>query len=84
MTSFFRRQALQICKHIVCKTRKTKTITFGADLIALTTHGYTGLKRVWLGSTAERVVRHATLSGAAVRELKRKRTGRVSVLTTSL
>ena len=31
----------------------------GADLIVLTTHGYTGLKHVWLGSTAERVVQHA-------------------------
>ena len=30
-----------------------------ADLIVLTTHGYTGLKHVFLGSTAERVVRHA-------------------------
>jgi nucleotide-binding universal stress UspA family protein len=29
------------------------------DLIVLTTHGYTGLKHVWLGSTAERVVREA-------------------------
>jgi universal stress protein A len=30
-----------------------------ADLIVLTTHGYTGLKHVFMGSTAERVVRHA-------------------------
>ena len=29
------------------------------DLIVLTTHGHTGLKHVYLGSTAERVVRHA-------------------------
>ena len=29
------------------------------DLIILATHGYTGLKHVLLGSTAERVVRHA-------------------------
>jgi len=29
------------------------------DLIVLTTHGRTGLERVLLGSTAERVVRHA-------------------------
>ena len=33
--------------------------TLGADLIVLTTHGHTGLKHAWLGSTAERVVRHA-------------------------
>jgi nucleotide-binding universal stress UspA family protein len=31
----------------------------GVDLIVLTTHGFTGLKHVLLGSTAERVVRHA-------------------------
>lgn len=30
-----------------------------SDLIVLTTHGYTGLKHVFMGSTAERVVRHA-------------------------
>jgi len=30
-----------------------------ADLIVLTTHGYTGIKRVLLGGTAERTVRHA-------------------------
>jgi nucleotide-binding universal stress UspA family protein len=46
--------------------------TFGADLIVLTTHGYTGLKHVWLGSTAERVVRHAHCPVLAVRERKRK------------
>ena len=31
----------------------------GADLIVIATHGYTGLKHLFLGSTAERVVRHA-------------------------
>lgn len=30
-----------------------------ADLVVIATRGYTGLKNVWLGSTAERVVRHA-------------------------
>lgn len=30
-----------------------------ADLIVLTTHGYTGIQRVLLGGTAERIVRHA-------------------------
>jgi universal stress protein A len=29
------------------------------DLILISTHGYTGLKHTLLGSTAERVVRHA-------------------------
>ena len=32
----------------------------GFDLVVLSTHGYTGLKHVLLGSTAERVVRHCT------------------------
>ena len=31
----------------------------GADLIIITTHGYTGLKHVLMGSTAELIVRHA-------------------------
>ncbi len=31
----------------------------GADLIILGTHGYTGMKHILMGSTAERVVRHA-------------------------
>jgi universal stress protein A len=31
----------------------------GVDLIVMTTHGYTGLKHAMLGSTAERVIRHA-------------------------
>jgi nucleotide-binding universal stress UspA family protein len=41
--------------------------TLGADLIALTTHGYAGLKHVWLGGTAERVVRHAACPVLVVR-----------------
>jgi nucleotide-binding universal stress UspA family protein len=44
----------------------------GADLIVQTTHGYTGLKHVWFGSTAERVVRHAPCPVLTVRELSRK------------
>jgi len=39
----------------------------GADLIVLTTHGHTGLKHVRLGSTAERVVRHAQCPVLVVR-----------------
>lgn len=45
----------------------------GADLITLTTRGHTGLKRVWLGSTAERVVRHASCPVLAVRQLDRRK-----------
>lgn len=49
---------------LVIRGRAFDTITRVArqkeiDLIVLTTHGRTGLKRVLLGSTAERVVRHA-------------------------
>jgi universal stress protein A len=38
------------------------------DLIVIATHGYTGLKHVFLGSTAERVVRHASCPVLTVRE----------------
>ncbi len=39
----------------ICDTAKESA----ADLIVLASHGYTGLKRMLLGSTAEQVVRHA-------------------------
>lgn len=42
-----------------------------ADLIILATHGYTGLKHVLLGSTAERVVRHAPCPVLTVRDPER-------------
>lgn len=38
------------------------------DLIITATHGHTGLKHVWLGSTAERIVRHAPCPVLVVRE----------------
>ncbi|HWN96047.1 MAG TPA: universal stress protein [Methylomirabilota bacterium] len=38
-------------------TRAAKELA--VDLIIISTHGHTGLKHVFLGSTAERVVRHA-------------------------
>lgn len=38
-----------------------------ADLIVITTHGHTGLKHVFMGSTAERVVRHAPCPVLVVR-----------------
>ncbi len=37
------------------------------DMIVLTTHGFTGLKHAYLGSTAERVVRHAPCAVLVVR-----------------
>ena len=39
-----------------------------ADLIIITTHGYTGLKHVLLGSTAELIVRHAPCPVLTVRD----------------
>jgi nucleotide-binding universal stress UspA family protein len=44
--------------------------TLKADLIVIATHGYTGLKHALLGSTAERVVRHAPCPVLVVRERK--------------
>src|ERR1041385_773029 len=43
-----------------------------ADLIVIATHGYTGARRVLLGSTAERVVRHAQCPVLVVRDRKAK------------
>lgn len=44
----------------------------GADLIVIATHGRTGLRRLMLGSTAERVVRHAPCPVLVVRERERE------------
>jgi nucleotide-binding universal stress UspA family protein len=52
----------------ICKAAKE----LDAGLIILTTHGHTGLKRVLLGSTAERVVRHAPCPVLVVREKERE------------
>jgi nucleotide-binding universal stress UspA family protein len=43
-----------------------------ADLVVMPTHGRTGLKHVFLGSTAERVVQHSPCPVLVVREKKRK------------
>lgn len=43
-----------------------------SDLIAIGTHGFTGLKTLLLGSTAERVIRHAPCSVLVIR----RQTGR--------
>jgi nucleotide-binding universal stress UspA family protein len=57
--------------HEICAMAKRA----GADLIVLTTHGYTGLKRMLIGGTAERVVRHAQCPVLVVRELQRRLAG---------
>lgn len=43
-----------------------------ADVIVIATHGYTGLKHVLLGSTAERVIRYAPCPVLSVREDQRR------------
>ncbi len=48
---------------IVELARKTET-----DLLIITTHGYTGLKHFVMGSTAERIVRHAPCPVLTVRD----------------
>lgn len=48
----------------------------GADLIVISTHGYTGLKHVLFGSTAEHVVRHATCPVLTVREHQNESIGK--------
>ena len=45
--------------------------TLKSDLIVLATHGYTGFKHILLGSTAERVVRHAPCPVLVVRAEER-------------
>jgi universal stress protein A len=44
--------------------------TLKVDLIVISTHGYTGLKHALLGSTTERVVRHAPCPVLVVREVE--------------
>ena len=46
--------------------------TLKVDLIILTTHGHSGLKHILMGSTAERVVRHAPCPVLVVREHARE------------
>ena len=56
-----------------------------ADLIVMPTHGRTGLKHVFLGSTAERVVQHSPCPVFVVREKKRRsKTGSLNSINTIL
>jgi nucleotide-binding universal stress UspA family protein len=50
--------------HEICTTAEIQ----GADLIVISTHGHTGLKRFALGSVTENVVRHAQCPVLVVRE----------------
>lgn len=54
--------------HEIVELAKTLEI----DLIIIATHGHTGLKHCLLGSTAERVVRHAPCPVLVVREHERE------------
>ena len=48
---------------VICDTARGED----ADLLVVATHGYTGLRRFFLGSTAEKVVRHAPCPVLVVR-----------------
>ncbi|MES2308168.1 MAG: universal stress protein [Verrucomicrobiota bacterium] len=45
-----------------------------ADLIIMSTHGYTGIKHLWLGSVTERVIRHSQCPVLSIPISKSKRT----------
>ena len=56
-----------------------------ADLIVIATHGYTGLKHVFLGSTAERVVQHSPCPVYVARQSgRRSKTGPTFTINTIL
>ncbi len=50
--------------HEISEAARTRKV----DLIVISTHGYTGLKHAFLGSTTERVVRHAPCPVLVVRQ----------------
>jgi len=52
-----------------------------ADLIVVATHGYTGYKRMFLGSTAERVVQHSPCPVLVVRQHIDHRNGSIDPRT---
>lgn len=49
---------------------RLRAIDIGADLIVMTTHGRTGLSRLWLGSVADSVVRHSPVPVLMLRPTK--------------
>ena len=63
---------LSVCQHpspgrALCQMAEDE----GADLLILGSHGRSGLSRAFLGSVAEKVVRHAPCPVLVVRERKR-------------
>lgn len=65
-TDFSIRQGLPFQE--IVDTAKEKN----ADLIIMATHGYTGFRHILIGSTAERVVRHAACPVLVVRSKQSK------------
>ena len=53
--------------NVICRLARE----IGADLIVTPTHGHTGLKHIFLGSTAERVVQHSPCPVFVVRQFKK-------------
>ena len=56
--------------HVDTVVRHNFVFEIRADLIITTTHGYTGLKHLMMGSTAENIVRRAPCPVLVVRELE--------------
>ncbi|HEY1017162.1 MAG TPA: universal stress protein [Herpetosiphonaceae bacterium] len=52
----------------------------GAELIVMATHGYTGLRRLWLGSVAIHVVRHSAIPVLLVREEEERAPAQAAVV----
>jgi nucleotide-binding universal stress UspA family protein len=52
---------------------RLRAIDVGADLIVMTTHGRTGLSRLWLGSVADSLVRNSTVPVLMLRPAKTSR-----------
>jgi nucleotide-binding universal stress UspA family protein len=77
-----RRRGLKVSGRVVSGARAGATILDqlnqgGYDLIAMTTHGYSGFKRLLLGSVTNKVIRHATKPMLVVRPVgKRGRAAR--------
>ena len=62
------REECEICVGRTAKEITAAAIELGADLIVTATHGHSGLKHFVLGSTAEKVLRHAPCPVLIVRD----------------